>query len=372
MIVHLKKTTVNGILVGLALWTTVLFLANKLQLSDRERYLRGGWGDHSTLDLSRTSIVDSIFGLNPLVEPILVLISTLLLIKLSQKLFSFYNLYPKEKLILYAFAFTPFRLLFRSYASKELLFALFCELFIVTLLNSEVLFSPLHKRFSIFHPSVFLYWSTLISSFLFCMLLRPFYGILLFIPFFLAFPFKNLSTFSARKLLLFCTISGITFLCFLLFSPYFDVLTQFMKNYFLIDGANSNSTRLAYQAPDLASDFIFKFFSAIAQPLIGPYISEVSERPILIFLFLEGIFCVYFFFLILKAMLSIKHAKILSANLLLILSLSLTYILFVFYIFSIINFMGGIRFQSSSVPILMYIYAYSTGFSRPSSTPTFS
>ena len=76
-------------------------------------------------------------------------------------------------------------------------------------------------------------------------------------------------------------------------------------------------------------------------------------------IFLEGVFFVYFFGLILGGLISPARLRILSSRVFVIILLSLLYILFVYYIFSAINFMGGIRFQSCSIPILLYIYSFS-------------
>ena len=358
MNISLRKRYAIGIFVATALWLVVVYLSNLLQLSDRSRYLLGS--SQSSISLfNRTQLTEFVFGFSSLVEPFLVVISILLLISLCRRLIYFFQLLGRQQFILYLAAFAPFRLLFRSYASKELLFTLACETLLIYLLSSHFIqgrisfslrFNPRRLIYSLLVPAL---------SLLACFLLRPFYAIILFVPFMISLSFRYVSPRALRNLLIIFLLCGLLLLFILLFSPNYHFLASFMNDYFLIDGANANSTRLSYEIPDNGLSFILAFFSSLFQPLIGPYLSEVIERPLLLLIFLEGVFFVYFFGLILGGLLSPARLRILSSRVFVILLLSLLYILFVYYIFSIFNFMGGIRFQSCSIPILLYIYAFS-------------
>lgn len=358
MTLPFRKNNVIGILVATAILSVVTRISNLLQLSDRSRYLQGS-SNSANNPFSRTEFTEFLFGLSPLTEPILVLISILLLFRLCQRLIESFQLLGRQQSILYLVAFAPSRLLFRSYASKELLFTIFCQLLLLYLLSLN--FSKVKLALSFrFKPSRSLYPVLYLGLLLFpCFLLRPFYAAIFVVPLLISFPQRYFSPRTSRNLLITLLLSGSLFLCLVLLTPNYHLLARFMNGYFLIDGANANSTRLFYEIPDNGLSFIRAFLGSLLQPLIGPYLSEVIDRPLLFVIFLEGIFFVYFFGLILGCLISPARTRILSSSAFTILFLSLLYILFVYYIFSIINFMAGIRFQSCSVALLLYLYSYS-------------
>lgn len=341
----------------------VSFGAGQLVLSDRNRYVSADIGSLTGFD--RTSLADFVFGLSPFVEPILSFLNILLLLLLCKILSRSFRLIACQRYLLYITAFLPFRLLLRSFASKELLFSLASEIFLITILSSTSLFSAsVHRGDSLFvahdqHRSSPLFdCALLIATFFLCLLIRPFYAVILLIPFLLSSPFISLSLRLRRSIVLVAVLLAASALVYTFFAlNYFQAIVTLMENYFLIDGANSTSLRAYYVSPSTPLDFIFQFASSFPMSLLGPSLSDIRARPFLIFLFLEGAFLIL---LIVSGFLNLfylRTLKLLSARLSLTLFLVTLYILFVFYIFSAINFMGGIRFQSSMTPLLLYLYA---------------
>jgi|694.fasta_scaffold23590_3 hypothetical protein len=355
---RISKSTLAGVSIGLILWLSVLLLGGIFQLADRSRYLAGG--SISDFHFDRTSFADLIFGLSPVVEPVFVCINILLLLALCRKLILVYSLHKSQVLILYAIGFAPFRLLFRSYASKELLFSITTASIIIYFLSRSILVVKSSNKLGVYRSSTFHVVPLLLILFLVSAVIRPFYAVLLLIPSILLLPSGFISSHSRKLLLLAIALLGSISLFFIIYHPYFyELLINMMHGYFLIDGRDASSTRLDYILPASSSEFLVSFIASIHQSLLGPFVHEVFQRPHLIFVYAEGLFFVFVFLLMIRNTFSFKSGVYLSSRLSSVLLISLLYLLFVFYIFSAINYMGGIRFQSSSVPILLLLYSLS-------------
>jgi hypothetical protein len=342
----------------------VSLAAGQLVLSDRNRYVSAEISSLTGFD--RTSLVDFVFGLSPFVEPILSFFNIFLLLLLCRLLSRSFRLIPRQRYLLYITAFLPFRLLFRSYASKELLFSLASEIFLITILSSASLFSGSVRRDTSIFPAHVQHrgnplfdYALLISTFLLCLLIRPFYAVILPIPFLLSSSSVSLSLRLRKSIVLAAVVLAASGLLYTFFAlNYFHAIVALMENYFLIDGANSTSLRAHYASPSAPLDFIFQFASSFPMSLLGPSPSDIRARPFLIFLFLEGAFLILLMVSGFFNLFVLRTQRLLSAHLSLALALLSFYILFVFYIFSAINFMGGIRYQACMTPLLLYLYAY--------------
>ena len=376
MKLHLKLS--KDILIASTVATLFLVFVNlaagQLVLSDRNRYVTADITSLSGFD--RTSLADFVFGLSPLVEPILSFLNILLLLLLCKLLSRSFGLLACQRYLLYATAFLPFRLLFRSFASKELLFSLASEIFLITILSSASLSFGSVRRVNFLLPAhvqnrslPLVYYMLLISAFLLCLLLRPFYAVILLIPFLLSSSFISLSLRLRRSIVLAAVLLAASALLYTFFAlNYFDDIVSLMESYFLIDGANSTSLRAHYVSPSTPLDFIFQFASSFPMFLLGPSLPDILSRPFLIFLFLEGVFLILLLASGFFNLFVLRTQKLLSSRLSISFALVMFYILFVFYIFSAINFMGGIRFQSCMSPLILYLYAYTCSL-RPTASP---
>ena len=376
MKLHLKLS--KDILIASTVATLFLVFVNlaagQLVLSDRNRYVTAEITSLSGFD--RTSLADFVFGLSPLVEPILSFLNILLLLLLCKLLSRSFGLLACQRHLLYATAFLPFRLLFRSFASKELLFSLASEIFLITILSSASLSSGSVRRVNFLLPAhvqnrslPLVCYMLLISAFLLCLVLRPFYAVILLIPFLLSSSFISLSLRVRRSIVLAAVLLAASALLYTFFAlNYFDDIVSLMESYFLIDGANSTSLRAHYVSPSTPLDFIFQFASSFPMFLLGPSLPDILSRPFLIFLFLEGVFLILLLASGFFNLFVLRTQKLLSSRLSISFALVMFYILFVFYIFSAINFMGGIRFQSCMSPLILYLYAYTCSL-RPTASP---
>ena len=376
MKLHLKLS--KDILIASTVATLFLVFVNlaagQLVLSDRNRYVTADITSLSGFD--RTSLADFVFGLSPLVEPILSFLNILLLLLLCKLLSRSFGLLACQRYLLYATAFLPFRLLFRSFASKELLFSLASEIFLITILSSASLSFGSVRRVNFLLPAhvqnrslPLVCYMLLISAFLLCLVLRPFYAVMLLIPFLLSSSFISLSLRLRRSIVLAAVLLAASALLYTFFAlNYFDAIVSLMESYFLIDGANSTSLRAHYVSPSTPLDFIFQFASSFPMFLLGPSLPDILSRPFLIFLFLEGVFLILLLASGFFNLFVLRTQKLLSSRLSISFALVMFYILFVFYIFSAINFMGGIRFQSCMSPLILYLYAYTCSL-RPTASP---
>jgi hypothetical protein len=355
----IKKNFCIALLISIVAYLSLTPLGNVFVLGDRNRYLASQPSSYSLFD--RTALTDSIFSLSPIVEPLLLFANIYFCLKLCSALTLVFSLSKIQKVLLYIACFLPFRLLFRSYASKELLFSLAAEILIILLVTRPVTIWRQNLSFNIkILPSILAL--AIISILLLCLLLRPFYAILLFMPILASVPIYRASRVSRKRFLAAAVVLSVFILILLLYTPgSYETLVSFMTAYFLVDGASASSTRIGYQFPSGITEFILVFLRSSFQSLIGPTYDEIMARPFLVLVSLEGLILTGLFLWILSNMYLSPNMKIMSAPLSSAIALALLYLLFVFYIFSSINYMGGIRYQSASMPIILYLYSLSCG-----------
>jgi hypothetical protein len=360
------------------------FLGSYLTLADRGLYIEGTRPELTSLsELNRTLLVSYIFTFFPrITEFLFASLSLYLQLILVQQLARSFCLAKQYRLLLLIVSFLPIRLLFRTIASKELVFSLCVQVMLLALIQyvnrllksastSSLLLPVFRTGLAINIQSI----GSLVLPVLFIasFSLRPFYACLIPIATYHVLAVARMKPFMRLILHGASLLVALTLFMFFIANAdsLFADLQSLLNRYFFVDGASASTTRLTVSIPRSLMDLVVQFLSEPFQSILGPTLGEVISYPKTAIYWAEGSFLVCVFIYSLFRVSYRFFASSLTFETLIdqaFLLFSLLWLLFVYHIFSFINFAGGVRFQSASIPLLVFFLAFSFSGTRKPST----